>query len=430
MIEFFSLFLGLTTGVHPVELVAFEPVVEIELVLDGRSLGTVGDEPWSFDCDFGDALAPRELIAIGRDGDGQEVERIRQTINLGVVPEGDIRDDLGYGAPEGQSLPVPDLSPVAVRLEPGTELPAAGEMRSWFLAGGEPATVAALERGPAEVVIIRDPATQPELYVIADSFYETKRAYLQPSFKGAPPESTAWSDRWMDLDPKGVDRKGTGSPYRARVLEAAQDSLRGAAVLGPGAGVRFVSPWAAPLSHIESDRKLFAVSNRIAAGAAVKGHIGYTPGFLEIVTRVTSLPYAYRLADAVALAGRQVHGSARRRAVVLLLGDETAEESLFSPAQARAYLRRLQVPYVVWWMTSEEPHPEWGAVHYTGFNPDIPRGTWPDAFKDAARDLRQNLESQRIVWLAGQHLPQSITLGPAARGLSLAGNVRATGASP
>ncbi len=423
MIEFFSLFLGLVSGVQAVELLVFEPVVEVELLLDGRSLGAVSGEPWAFDCDLGDALAPHQLVAVGRDADGREVERIHQWINLAAAEEEEPYDM--------EPLPVPDFSPVAVRLEPGAELPAAGEMRSWFSAGGEPVVVAAVEQGPADVAIIRDPAVQPELYVIADSFYETKRAFLQETFKGAPPESTAWSERWMDLDPKA-----TRSPHRARVLEAAQNSLRGAAVLGPGAGVRFFSPWAAPLSHVQSSRKLFAVSNRIAAGFSVKGDIGHTPGFLEIITRVTSLPFAYRLADAVALAGRQAHGSARRRAVVLLLGDETAEESLFTPAQVRAYLRQLQVPYVVWSMTSGELHPAWGAVHHIGFNPNSPRRIWPDAVQEAARDLRQNLASQRIVWLHGSHLPQSIELGEMARGLSLAGDVlqsradSATGASP
>lgn len=424
MIEFFSFFLGLTSGVQTVELLVFEPVVAVELRLDGRSLGTVTGEPWAFDCDLSDDLAPHELVAIGRDGDGREVERIRQWINLVAAEEGAATGSV-------EPLPVPDFTPVAVWHEPGAELPDAGEMREWFSAAGEPVTVTAVERGPAEVVIIRDPAAQPELHAITGSFYEAKRAFLQPTIKGAPAKTTAWSEGWIDTDPGDV-----ASPYRARVLVAAQRSLRQAARLGPGAGVRFLSPWSAPLSHVQSNRKLFATSNRIAAGANVKGDIGYTPGFLEITTSVTSLSLAFRLADAAALAGLQVHDSARRRAVVLLLGDEVADESLFTPAQVRGYLRRLQVPFAVWSTISEEPHPEWGEVYHVGLNPASAPAAWSGAFEQAAGDLRQHLAAQRIVWLHGRHLPQSITLGEAARGLSLAGDMlapradRATGESP
>jgi hypothetical protein len=39
----------------------------------------------------------------------------------------------------------------------------------------------------------------------------------------------------------------------------------------------------------------------------------------------------------------------------------------------------------------------------------------------AAGELRRSLRRQRIVWLEGRHLPQKIELGPAARGISLAG---------
>lgn len=402
MIEFFTFFLGLTSGVHNVELVVFEPVVEVELVLDGRRLGIVDDEPWALDCDLGDDLAPHELVAIGRDRDGREVERIHQWINL-FDPQQEAEFD---GV---EPLAVPELSPVAIRLDPGSELPGSAEMHSWFSAGGEPVAVAAIEQGPAEVVIVRDPASQPELRVIADSFYEAKRAFLRPTFKGAPREVTAWSEGWIDLDPES-----TASPYRARLLAAAQSSLRDAARLGPDVGILFLSPWAAPISHVQSSRKLFAASNRVAAD---------TQGFLEITTRLTSLALAFRLADAAALTGWQVHSSARRRAIVILLGDETEDESQFTPARARAYLRQLQVPLFVWSTMSKEPHPEWGEVRHVGFNPSADRSIWPEAIQSAAGELREELATQRIVWLRGRHLPQSITLGEAARGLRLAGHM-------
>ncbi len=403
MIELFSIFLGLTTGLQTIELVVLEPVVEVELILDGRSLGTVSGEPWSLDCDFGDALAPHELVAIGRDAGGREIERVRQWINRAPSWE-----DVEVSAAERQTRA---LSPVAVTLEPGVELPAAGEMSGWFLAGGEPAVVVAVEHGSAEVVIVRDPAAQPELYMLADSFYAARRGFLAPTFKGAPPEAMAWSEGWMDLDPDAV-----ASPYRARMLAAAQQVLRQAATLGPGAGVRFVSPWAAPMAHVQSDRQLYAVSDRIPVR---------TKGFLEITNEMTTIPSAFRLADAAALAGSELHDAARRRALVLLLGEEKTDDSELMPAQVRGYLRRLQVPFFAWSMISAEPSSAWGDVHYVGFKPELERKTWARALEHAAGGLRRQLAAQRIVWLEGRHLPQSITLGEAARGLRLTGDARA-----
>lgn len=425
MIELFTVFLGLTTGLQTVELVVLEPIVEVELVLDGRILGTVAGEPWSLDFDLGDALAPHDLVAIGRDADGQEVERLRQWINRTPSWED--------GGAEVSADETRAMSPVAVTLEPGFELPAAGEMRSWFLADGQPTTVMRIERGPAEVVILRDPAVQPELYVLADSLYEARRVFLAPTFKGTPPEAMAWSEAWMDVDPATV-----ASPYRARVLAAAQQALREAAKLGPGTSVRFISPWAAPLSQVQTDRQLYSVSSRIPVE---------TKGFLEITNEVTSIRSAFRLADATALAGSELHDAARRRALVLLLGAEKDDESELTPAQVRAYLRRLQVPLFVWSMVSEdsrssprrkakrrsssrrgaEEGSDWGSARDLGFNLGAERSTWVDAFDRAVGDLRRHLAAQRIVWLQGRHLPQSITLGEDARGLRLADDI---GASP
>ncbi len=390
MIEFFSLFIGLTMGPQTIELVVLEPVTEVELRLDGDSLGTVVGEPWSLDHDFGD-LAPHELVAIARDGDGQEVDRIRQWINL---------------VPSWKS----DRTPVAVSLERGAELPPADEMDRWFLAGGEPVAVSAIERGPAEVTIVRDPAVQPELHAIADSFYEEKLIFLHPTITREQRQKAAWSEGWMDLEPDD-----TPSRFRARVLEAAQESLRAVAKLGPEVEVGFLSPWATPLSRVHSDREVYAITNRIDAEER---------GFLEIANDVASVDVVYRLADAVALAASELHGVARRRAIVVMLAQPRQDEGMFTSSQARGYLRSLQVPLLIWSTHSSDLHPDWGRVRHVGFEPRSERRTWSGDFDDAAKNLKRLLKAQRIVWLEGRHLPQSISLGQAARGLRLATGIQ------
>ena len=61
MIEIVSLFLGLISGFQDVEVRATGPVADVELLLDGRTVGVLAQEPWDFACDFGPGLAPHEL---------------------------------------------------------------------------------------------------------------------------------------------------------------------------------------------------------------------------------------------------------------------------------------------------------------------------------------------------------------------------------
>ena len=53
MIEFATLFLSLVTGIHPVEVVVTDPVVSVEIVLDGQTVGVIEGEPWRINCNFG-----------------------------------------------------------------------------------------------------------------------------------------------------------------------------------------------------------------------------------------------------------------------------------------------------------------------------------------------------------------------------------------
>ncbi len=86
MVEFLSFFLVLTTGSKPIELTVTPPVVKVEVQLDGREIATLSGRPWAFMCDFGAEPEPRELVVIGRDAEGREIDRTTQWINLGVQP--------------------------------------------------------------------------------------------------------------------------------------------------------------------------------------------------------------------------------------------------------------------------------------------------------------------------------------------------------
>lgn len=383
MIQLLTVFLGLVVGVHSVELNAAPGVAAIRLELDGVAAGRLGEPPWKLDVDFGAELSPHELVAIALDGEGRELDRLTHWVNL-TPPS------------------VDELTAVAVEVDEGYRLPPPEEMKTWFVRGGTPIPVAATETGRAEVAIVRDPGAQPYLDRLADGFYE-------PAFERLRGTGTvevdrldeAQLERWMSLDP------GTLPGRQAPVVRLAQDDLRAFVRLGADTVVRFVSPLAAAPSRVRKERSVFHLSQRLSSAEG---------GFLWQTQEVPSVPAFWRLADAVAVTGRELHASGRRRAVVLLLAFDWEDRGLYQPSQVRSYLRGLLVPVFVWSATCNEPPPDWGeAVCLDPIDRPVDQHVamemWRDAMEAAVGALGEELESQRIVWLRGRHPPQEIELG-------------------
>ena len=101
-----------------------------------------------------------------------------------------------------------------------------------------------------------------------------------------------------------------------------------------------------------------------------------------------------RTSDAMALAGYDLGGSSRRRAIVLIAGSEREDEGTFSPAQAQAYLGQNFVPFFVW-RAAAPSAPGWPAGH------DL------KSFGANVSALRKELDRQRIVWLEGRVDPRT-----------------------
>ena len=79
----------------------------------------------------------------------------------------------------------------------------------------------------------------------------------------------------------------------------------------------------------------------------------------------------------------------------------------------RRYLEKVRVPLFVWALVDPPSRPDltrWGAVE------DIRTVA---RLRKAFRALEENLESQRIVWIDGKHLPQEIVLSEKAVGIEL-----------
>jgi hypothetical protein len=95
-----------------------------------------------------------------------------------------------------------------------------------------------------------------------------------------------------------------------------------------------------------------------------------------------------------------------------VLGGDDEDASRYDPATVRRYLESIHVPLYVWSLygRSSAAAKRWGGAE------DI-----SSVFKlsTAVARLRRELEAQRIVWLEGRHLPQSIALAQGVQGVDL-----------
>jgi hypothetical protein len=443
-LAFLSLFFGLISGPYPIELAVSGPAASVEIVVDGRPAGALPGAPWKGTINFGSALLPHEIVARALDAEGHELGRAEEWVNLAhplskaeIVLEGggsgppkaarvawtnlkgekplstsltfdgvpvpldaagratlpahdlssihiltaevdfnpleSVRRDLAYGGEYGSEVST-ELTGVPVRARSG-EMPPAGQLGGWLTTAGKPLSVAAVENGPAKLYVVRVPTAQEVAAKMGhagtlpgDIRYEMELGkedgvrFVFPVPKRIAGSGDQLSDLF-DISPV-YDYRAGGLPWMVKTL---------------GTPAR------------PGDRR---ISRRIT---------------------ITSVPGPARIADAVAVAGLQAAAENRRRAVLLVLSGDETDASAYDPARVRRYLAALRVPLVVW--TLGKPAPGSTAE---AWGPSENISVTQTLYK-AAGDLRELLDSQRIVMVDGRHLPQSITLTPKAAGVELVG---------
>jgi hypothetical protein len=433
MVRFLTLLVGLVTGPQAVEVSVSAPVARVELQLDGRTVAVREEPPWRLMFDFGRRPRPSELVVVAFDRAGTPIGRDRQWVNLpgrqmeaAIVPEygsdgrivaaritwnghahgeprkvrveidGDrvdvefpYRIDLSRYPPDQPHILTAEiiwsrdlelrrelafgrgfsgtyaagLTAVPVELDGIDELPGQDGLDGWFAVDGEQVEVAATEVGDADLVIVRHPGADQR---------------LQELFRAQ-----------RDAEPPQRRRRAPGDD------------------LGDDVNVLVMLPEPV-IADVTSGRPklLFPVSEEPQPGSE---------GFLRIAGgegHGAMMTMDLRLANAVALAGMRAAENDRRRAVLLVVGDARDDDSFVAPAAAAGFLDDLRVPLVVWDLSSEA-----GAAQ-PGWTPDQRIEDLGD-LRRAVRRLRYLLETQRIVWIAGEHLPQSVQLTAAARGVSI-----------
>ncbi len=435
MITFLTLYLGLIVGPRPFELSVADTTARVEILLDGERRSELVAPPWAFEIDLGPAPLPHELTAVAYDGEGAEIGRAFQRLNVPHPPVevvialesegGRVRaarlaweaaaDEALTGVRvrlDGQPLPVddpariplPELDPerthhisaevtfkgrlrtqasvvfggafldridselTAVAVErpegdAGGRPPTPAEAAGWFHRRGTPLRVFAVERPPAEVMLVRDRSSGRGLRRFVGSLMT-----VRPGQTGIP----GARERMLDRRAKELGI-GLGPDDWLRVM-ATQPERR------PQTGKAFFS----------ASADVLAVARGVGMGVAGLR----TPGDES----------AERLADAVAAAALEVSGGGRRRAVLLVVDPGTPDAGVFTPPQAIGYLSAMRVPLEVWTAGDLGPvRRAWGAAR------DVSR---PRRLAAAVARLEDRLDRQLVVWLEGRLLPSEVELTP------------------
>jgi hypothetical protein len=249
-------------------------------------------------------------------------------------------------------------------------LPPVGELR--LTAAGRPLTVAAVEEGAAQLVVVRDLGTREAFHRLGSLGRRLK-------------------------DPTGRTRSDP-------------DYLRHDLTLGREDRVRLLWPSARRVEGAGLPAELFDASRDFTARDG---------GLYWILTRVShpgEQTAGQRFADAVAVAGLQTLAGNGPRAVLLVLGKGGEDASRLTPAQVRRYLAAVRVPLYVW---SLVPPRSSASAQAWGGATDV---STLAGLRSAVARLQRDLAGQHIVWVDGLHLPQSIALAPGGpAGLEIAG---------
>jgi len=449
MIAFVTLLLGLISGSYPIEVAVSGPVARVELLLDGKVVRGISAPPWRTEVPFGSSLEPHQLVARALDAKGEVLASAAQRINLprpaaeveivleadpagkpaaarlswqsvdntppeaievtfdgkplvldsqrrAALPRYDLnkvhvlaaevefargvagRREVVFGGEYGSSVST-ELTAILVRAAKRSSDLSPGSLQGRFVASGQPLDVAAIERGPGNVIVLNVPGPQPL--------------------------GQLWLPFGQGLQEKAAPR---AEEVMGSSLAGGQRSTQAGLILGSDVGVRLLSPYARGFHGPGVASDLFPVSPDLN---------GLEGGLLRLLAQSGLSTLARgdgptRIADAVAVAGLRAASENRRRAVVLILGEKETDASRYSVATVRRYLEAIRVPLYVWNpFGSRNP----AAKAWAGAE-DV--STLPRLHQAFGR-LKADLESQRIVWVEGQYLPQAVKLAPKAGGVEL-----------
>jgi hypothetical protein len=416
-IAFTTLLMGLIVGVQPVRVELSPDLHPTAIVyyLDGQTVGGVTGPPWETRVDFGRSLRPHELAAAAVDANGDRIAFVSRAVNLpAAVARLDILIERNStGAPVGARLVAS-----SVRREKPLRLSLALDESALAVDDNGHAVLPSIDLKQTHVLNgtaqFADDAIARSQVAIGGEIIDESGSRLTAVpiriLPGFEPTADGFKGRFRHGD----------QPLRIAAVERGDatvllvrhpSSERAARTFGPQLGTavglddgdRVGLVW--PVSHEEhvGDQK----SRLIESTAFFSTH---DQSFFSVLTKVTRRdasrgPFLY--ADAVGVAGLLAYQAQTRRAVILM-GIYPDDVSQFAPAQVQGYLRELGVPLHVW--SYDQERSNWGQSETLRSYFDLQR---------AMNALRRDLDTQRIVWVAGEWQPGQIVLAPGTDGVSL-----------
>jgi len=393
-VVFLTLYLGLVSGIQPVALQADAEVKSIRIVIDGATAATLTGEPWRGDVDFGPALLPHEVVAVGLDAKGKEIARATQFVNVPrPFAETEIVVDRdAAGRPLRTKLVVRHVAryrPTSVTLKLDDAPLSLGKE---FDAVIPPVDMKKPHLLSAQMRFA-DGATARRELVFGGQFGDSAEAQLTP----------VAVVRTSDAEPRGDCFADAGAPLHARSVDEPEAEV----IIVRDPDTSDVRAAYANTGTIYLDRNTFAqmfspLPNAVRGGGE-ETQLFPTSSVWD-VGKVDFFPILFRLsdpdagerprqfADAVAVAGVQAAARGRRRAVLLLLS-RREDVSDYAPAVVRRYLAALDVPLLVWapfGVNPDEARASWGEVEDVSSRPKL---------MAAVARLRELLRRQRVAWL-------------------------------
>ncbi|HEY0556804.1 MAG TPA: hypothetical protein VGG20_21285 [Thermoanaerobaculia bacterium] len=424
-VAFLSLFFGLITGSVPVELSVDGPAAAVEIVVDGRPAGRLPGPPWKGRINFGHALLPHGIVARALNAEGHEVGRAEEWVNL-PHPPAKVEIALeasGGGPPKAAKVVWTNLTgdvprsvalsfdglPVKLDAQGRGELP--------------PHDLKSIHILTAQVDFLPDKTVRRDLAYGGEYGTEvaTELTGVPVKARSGKVPPAARLAGWITAagKPLAVDAVEEG-PGKLYIVCAASTSEIDGKMGQTGHLIEDIR-YEMRLGRQDQIRFVPTVPERISSSGELSDLFQITPpsgyeagGLLWLLRRIGPhrVPDQQRIADAVATAGLAAVNENRRRAVLLVLSGHEKDASRYDPATVRRFLATLRVPLYVWSLGRAEPGSAaaaWGAR-------DV---TWTQHLYEAARQIRDELDAQRIVMVDGRHLPQSIALSPAATGVEL-----------
>jgi len=403
MIVFLTLYLGLVSHVQPLALKADPEVKAIRVFLDGRTVATLAP-PWQSEIDFGQALLPHEVVAVGLDAGGREIARAAQFVNV-PRPQAEIQIVLDRNA-DGRPLRAKllarhlgqqkarsvtlklDDDALALDRDSAAALPAVDMKRPHLLI--------------AEVTFADGAVGRREL-VFGGEFVESAETQLTPvaivRTGDAQPAGDCFVANGAVLHVRSIEegeadvivvRDPSTATLKHQIIKTGSrfPMIEKYGTFPSGTFVHLMSPVAEKVRDSGETIDIFPLSASFDASHT---------GMLYIVTQPELRQAGPRQwADATAVAAVRAAGRGRRRAVVLVLG-EASDKSDYQPAVIRNYLAALGVPLFVWSPAGARPElgERWGTIENVSATGLLIRG---------AQDVQRALAAQRIAWVEADPL--------------------------